>query len=208
MAQGLQLCGRRPLAAGHLQPEAWPHGHRSHPPSHMAVPSPAPLRRSYPQLWAPALRKHEPGLGYLTKATNSPIADMGVQPTSCSGQQGICPQSLHGSALRKKLHMAKWRYEMVKIYGFGVLSRLLWWFRVGSEPKPLITRRDLGGIWNLDPLLKSPSDSSLATDMVFYGFISIPEGYFHACLAADRGGGDLYMIYIQGNAYITTSLFP
>lgn len=139
---------------------------------------------------------------------NSPLADMGVQPTSCSGQQGIRPQSLHSSALRKKLHMAKWRYEMVKIYGFGVLSRLLWWFRVGSEPKPLITRRDLGGIWNLDPLLKSPSDSSLATDMVFYGFISIPEGYFHACLAADRGGGDLYMIYIQGNAYITTSLFP
>jgi len=43
--------------------------------------------------------------------------------------------------------------------------------------------------------------------MVFYGFISIPGGHFHACLVADRGGGELCMFYIQGNAYITTSLF-
>lgn len=43
--------------------------------------------------------------------------------------------------------------------------------------------------------------------MVFYGFISILGGHFHARLVADREGGDLYMIYIQGNAYITTSLF-
>lgn len=115
--------------------------------------------------------------------------------------------SLHSSALRKKLHMVKWVYEKVEIYSFRIVSRLLWWFRVGSEPKPLIMHRDLGGIWNLDPLLKSPSDSSLAADTVFYSFISIPEGHFHACLVADRGGGDLYMIYMQGNAYITTSLF-
>lgn len=101
----------------------------------------------------------------------------------------------------------KWTYKMVEIYGFKVLSRLLRWFRVESEPKPLIAHTDLGGIWNLDPLLKSASDSSLATDMVFYGFISILGGHFHACLVADREGGDLYMIYIQCNAFISTSLF-
>lgn len=76
-----------------------------------------------------------------------------------------------------------------------------------GQNQNLWSHRDLGGIWNLDPLLKSASDSSLATGMAFYGFTPIPGGHFHACPVAGRGGGDLYVIYIQGNAYITTSLF-
>lgn len=165
----------------------------------MTVPSALPL-----PLWASSLVKCQPGLNRLTKATRRLCS--WLYPCLAVPGKASSP-SLHGSSLRKEFHMVQWMYKMVEIYGFRILFRLLWWFRVGPEPKPLITHTDLGGIWNLDPLLKSASDSSLATHTAFYGFISIPGGHFNAYLVADRGGGDLYMIYIQGNAYITTSLF-
>lgn len=96
-------------------------------------------------LWALLLVKCQPVLNCLPQATRQLCSPPGscTYVFQCPARHllllWMAPAIQAGAG--KELRMVKWMCKMVEIHGFGNLCRLLQWFRVGSEPKPLITQR-------------------------------------------------------------------